>query len=92
MAHALETPLAPLVRDFRAIASRGEAFVLATLLATEGSTYRKAGTQMLIAAGHEPLGLLSGGCLEAAWYDPAACAASLLSDQDSGVRQHAEGT
>jgi xanthine dehydrogenase accessory factor len=65
MAHALETPLAPLVRDFRALAARGDAFVLATLLATEGSTYRKAGTQMLIAAGHEPLGLLSGGCLEA---------------------------
>ena len=65
MAHALETPLAPLVRDFRTLAARGEAFALATLVATEGSTYRKAGTQMLIAAGGEPFGLLSGGCLEA---------------------------
>ena len=26
MAHALETPLAPLVRDFRTLAARGEAF------------------------------------------------------------------
>ncbi len=64
MAHALETPLAPLVRDFRELQSRGAPFVLATVLATEGSTYRKAGTQILVTAGLEPRGLLSGGCLE----------------------------
>lgn len=64
MAHALETPLAPLVRDFRTLAARGEALALATVVETEGSTYRKAGAQMLIAAGGEPFGLLSGGCLE----------------------------
>src|SRR5688572_2153883 len=65
MSHALETPLAPLVRDFRTLAARGEALALATVVETEGSTYRKAGAQMLIAAGGEPFGLLSGGCLEA---------------------------
>jgi xanthine dehydrogenase accessory factor len=65
MAHALETPLAPLVRDFRTLAARGEAFALVTVVETEGSTYRKAGAQMLIAADGEPFGLLSGGCLEA---------------------------
>jgi len=65
MAHTLETPLAPLVRDFRTLAARGEAFALVTVVETEGSTYRKAGAQMLIAAGGEPFGLLSGGCLEA---------------------------
>jgi xanthine/CO dehydrogenase XdhC/CoxF family maturation factor len=65
MSHRLESPLAPLVRDFRALAALGDPFVLATVVATEGSTYRKAGAQMLIAAGREPLGLLSGGCLEA---------------------------
>lgn len=64
MAHALETPLAPLVRDFRQLRSRGDAFVLATVVATEGSTYRKSGAQMLIAADGELRGLLSGGCLE----------------------------
>lgn len=64
MAHALETPLAPLVRDFRELQSRGAPLVLATILATEGSTYRKAGTQILVTAGLEPRGLLSGGCLE----------------------------
>jgi len=65
MPNALETPLAPLVRDFRTLAARGEALALATVVETEGSTYRKAGAQMLIAAGGEPFGLLSGGCLEA---------------------------
>ena len=65
MSHTLEMPLAPLARDFRTLAARGEAFALATVVETEGSTYRKAGAQMLIAAGGEPYGLLSGGCLEA---------------------------
>lgn len=65
MGHALESPLAPLLRDFAVLAGRGEPIALATVVATEGSTYRKAGTQMLIAASEGPLGLLSGGCLEA---------------------------
>ena len=64
MAHALETPLLPLARDFRELRARGRPFVLATILATEGSTYRKAGTQMLITDAPELRGLLSGGCLE----------------------------
>jgi xanthine dehydrogenase accessory factor len=63
MTHPLESPLAPLARDFRELRSRGEPFVLATVVSTEGSTYRKAGTQMLIADA-KPRGLLSGGCLE----------------------------
>ena len=65
MAHALESPLAPLLRDFAALAARGDPFALATVVTTDGSTYRKAGTQMLIAPAEGPLGLLSGGCLEA---------------------------
>ena len=39
--------------------------VLATLVSTVGSTYRKAGARMLILADGGCLGLLSGGCLEA---------------------------
>src|SRR6188508_2979968 len=65
MAHALESPLAPLLRDFAALAARGEPFALATVVATEGSTYRKPGSQILITSADGPLGLLSGGCLEA---------------------------
>jgi len=50
---------------FRTYASRGESLVLATVVQTLGSTYRKAGAQMLIAADGRVAGLLSGGCLEA---------------------------
>jgi xanthine/CO dehydrogenase XdhC/CoxF family maturation factor len=79
MAHRLETPLAPLLRDFRELEARGDPIVLATIVATEGSTYRKPGTQMLIAAGLEPRGLLSGGCLEADLVEHARAVA------DAGV-------
>ena len=44
---------------------RGEPLVLATVSRTLGSTYRKAGAQMLIAPDGSAAGLLSGGCLEA---------------------------
>jgi xanthine dehydrogenase accessory factor len=42
-----------------------EACVLATVVATAGSTYRKPGARMLIFADGTYVGLLSGGCLEA---------------------------
>ncbi|MDO6426388.1 XdhC family protein [Thalassotalea sp. 1_MG-2023] len=40
-------------------------YVLATIVATKGSTYRKTGTMMLISEQGQCTGLLSGGCLEA---------------------------
>jgi xanthine/CO dehydrogenase XdhC/CoxF family maturation factor len=64
MAHPLEAPLAPLLRDFRELRAEGDAFVLATVVDTDGSTYSKSATQMLITAGSHLRGLLSGGCLE----------------------------
>jgi xanthine dehydrogenase accessory factor len=48
----------------RAPATRS-ARVLATVVATAGSTYRKPGARMLIMSDGSYLGLLSGGCLEA---------------------------
>ena len=42
-----------------------ECFVLATICATKGSTYRKTGSMMLISSDGKCTGLLSGGCLEA---------------------------
>ena len=39
-------------------------FVLATIIATEGSTYRKTGAMLLISRGGDFEGLISGGCLE----------------------------
>ncbi len=47
-----------------AAAGRGPR-VLATLVATAGSTYRKPGARMFILADGSHHGLLSGGCLEA---------------------------
>lgn len=49
---------------FRTYVARGEPLVLATIVETLGSTYRKAGAQMLIAGDGASAGLLSGGCLE----------------------------
>src|SRR4029077_18829728 len=43
----------------------GSARVLATVIATTGSTYRKPGARMAIMADGSYVGLLSGGCLEA---------------------------
>jgi xanthine/CO dehydrogenase XdhC/CoxF family maturation factor len=50
---------------FGACRERHEPLVLATLIHTIGSTYRKSGAQMLLAADGSAVGLLSGGCLEA---------------------------
>lgn len=61
---ALDAPLSLLVRDFRRLRAQGPPLVLATIVDTAGSTYRKAGTRMLIGAAGEVHGLLSGGCLE----------------------------
>lgn len=58
--------------------------VLATLVATTGSTYRKPGARMLIMADGSYYGLLSGGCLEA---DLAFHARAVL---DSGVPRAVE--
>lgn len=50
---------------FRGYRERREPLVLATIVHTVGSTYRKSGAQMLLAADGSAAGLLSGGCLEA---------------------------
>lgn len=53
--------LLPALIDARA---KGEFLVLATLLATQGSTYRKPGAQVLFRQDGSYAGLLSGGCIE----------------------------
>ena len=44
--------------------AKGEPMALATIVATTGSTYRHAGARLLIPAHGEPIGNISGGCLE----------------------------
>lgn len=56
--------LSDLLDAAEAIAARGEPMALATVVATRGSTYRRAGARLLIPATGEPIGNISGGCLE----------------------------
>jgi xanthine/CO dehydrogenase XdhC/CoxF family maturation factor len=49
----------------RVVRSRpGQAFALATLVQTEGSSYRRPGARMLVCTDGVTIGSLSGGCLE----------------------------
>ena len=54
--------LLPLWQDLQAAEAE---YVLATIVAVEGSGYRKPGARMLIAADGRRAGTISGGCLEA---------------------------
>jgi len=48
----------------RVAANPAQPLALATLVQTEGSTYRKPGARLLVEANGTTLGVLSGGCLE----------------------------
>jgi len=53
-----------LLQFFEVRQDRGEPLVLVTVYETEGSTYSKAGAQMLVDQNGVFRGMLSGGCLE----------------------------
>lgn len=60
----------PLWRELKSV---GADYVLATIVAVEGSSYRRPGAHMLIAQDGRRAGTVSGGCLEAevakrAWW------------------------
>jgi xanthine dehydrogenase accessory factor len=57
------------------------AWALATLVQTEGSTYRKPGARLLVDSDGGTLGVLSGGCLE----EEIACYGQQVIDDDSPV-------
>jgi xanthine/CO dehydrogenase XdhC/CoxF family maturation factor len=60
----VESLLGPLLPLFERERAAGRAVALGLLVETAGSTYRKPGALMLIAANGDSAGLLSGGCLE----------------------------
>ncbi len=60
----METLIAPLLPLYERERRAGRAVALAVVVHTTGSTYRKPGALMLIAADGQYAGLLSGGCLE----------------------------
>ena len=61
MAPRLDTGLEQLLERYALLSATA---ALATIVATAGSTYRKAGARMLIESDGRLVGLLSGGCLE----------------------------
>jgi xanthine dehydrogenase accessory factor len=77
----LDTSLESLLEN---VPGNGSPSVLATVVATAGSTYRKPGARMLIMSDGSYFGLLSGGCLEA---DLAIHARQVL---DSGMPRAVE--
>ncbi|MFI4883999.1 MAG: XdhC family protein [Steroidobacterales bacterium] len=60
----MDCELGPLLPLFERERAAGRAMVLGVLVHTAGSTYRKPGAMLLIAADGEYAGLISGGCLE----------------------------
>lgn len=47
------------------VTARGERFALATVVSVRGSSYRRPGARLLVPEHGAPVGLISGGCLEA---------------------------
>jgi len=68
----MDCSLLPLQPRFDQARAAKESLVLATVVATRGSTYRKAGAQIVVGADKSCDGLLSGGCLEADIAERAA--------------------
>jgi xanthine/CO dehydrogenase XdhC/CoxF family maturation factor len=67
------TDLVRILALWRELESAGADYVLATVVAVEGSSYRKPGALMLLTADGQRIGTVSGGCLEAqvatrAWW------------------------
>jgi xanthine/CO dehydrogenase XdhC/CoxF family maturation factor len=60
------TDLEHILPLWRELDAAGVEYVLATVVAVEGSSYRKPGARMLLAADGRRAGTVSGGCLEAA--------------------------
>jgi xanthine/CO dehydrogenase XdhC/CoxF family maturation factor len=56
--------LTEILEAVEAASKRGEPMALATIVATTGSTYRRAGARLFVPAEGDPIGNISGGCLE----------------------------
>ena len=74
-----------LIDSFSDYVDRQEPLALLTVFATDGSTYSKAGGQILIGADGRCHGLLSGGCLE---QDLAERASTLMQSGACDVVQY----
>jgi xanthine dehydrogenase accessory factor len=83
---------------WRELETTGVDYVLATVVAVEGSSYRKPGARMLLAQDGRRAGTISGGCLEAevarrAWWLTSSGAAveRYSTQEDDGDRPYGSG-
>lgn len=60
----MHSSLAGIISSYQSLKQSEREFVLATIVETHGSTYRKAGAKMLITRSGSYCGLLGGGCFE----------------------------
>jgi xanthine dehydrogenase accessory factor len=56
--------LRDILAAYDALCARGESGVLASVVRTHGSSYRRPGARMLVHPDHGRVGLVGGGCLE----------------------------
>ncbi len=60
----MHSSLTGIISSYQSLKQSEREFVLATIVETHGSTYRKAGARMLITRSGSYCGLLGGGCFE----------------------------
>ena len=63
--------LQDIINAYEVVVENNQAAVLATIVKTTGSTYRKTGARALVLNNKEIIGLISGGCLEDDLLDEA---------------------
>ena len=92
------TDLIRILALWRELDSTGADYVLATVVAVQGSSYRKPGALMLLAQDGRRTGTISGGCLEAevasrAWWLTAdgPIVKSYSTAEDDGGRPYGSG-
>lgn len=56
--------IADVLEAIESLDRKGERMALATIVAVRGSTYRRPGARLLVPETGEPIGNISGGCLE----------------------------
>lgn len=64
-----DSGIAGLIDQYRRLSAQSVPLVMATVIETLGSTYRKAGARMLIDGGGRFHGLIGGGCFEGDLYE-----------------------
>jgi len=92
------TDLEPILALWSELEAAGADYVLATVVAVEGSSYRRPGARMLLAQDGRRAGTVSGGCLEAevakrAWWltEKGPVVEQFSTFEDDGERPYGSG-